>query len=82
MPGRVGEVPAHDVVGGCPAGPGVGGRNVDAGLYRDHNRFVNWSLKIGTKNSHVDREGTKELRLRDFVSSRLTISIRASRQWG
>jgi hypothetical protein len=28
------------VVGGCPAGPGVRGRNVDAGLYRDHDRFV------------------------------------------
>jgi hypothetical protein len=41
MPGRVGEVPAHDVRGGCPAGPGVGCRNVEAGLYGDRDRCVN-----------------------------------------
>jgi hypothetical protein len=46
----------------------VRGRNVDAGLYGDHDRFVVWSSKIGTKNSHIDREGTKGRRLRDFVS--------------
>ena len=67
--------------GGTPADPGVGGRNVDAGLYRDHDRFVNWLSKVATK-THVNREGTKGRSLRDFVPSQLTISIRASRQWG
>lgn len=81
MPGGVSEIPAHDVVGGCPAGPGVGCRNVDAGLYGDHDRCVNWSSKVATKTD-VNREGTKGRSLRDFVPSQLTISIRASRQWG
>jgi len=40
MPGGVSEIPVCDVGGGCPAGPGVGCRNVEAGLYGDHDRCV------------------------------------------
>ena len=69
MPGGVGEVPGHDVRGGCPAGPGVGGRNVEAGLDRDHDRCVKWSSKVATKNTCQPRgnEGAKTSRLRSLA---------------